>query len=383
MKRVLYITQKPHHPMQDGGTQAIASFLLLLSKCKDIELTYAPICTLKHPGDFSTIDDSIQLIPLRINPKITFQVLLKSIYSPMNVLRYTRTNIHSILQSEDSIKKFDVVICDGFYALAIIPGTWFTSKRVIYRSHNLEYNHWEQRATSGPWYSKFFFNRMSRQMYRLEQQLVSASSHVLSISYQETQKLSLWNAKTSTHYPMIRAKEKQSLSIPKKLSIGFVGSFEWFPNADAIRWFIQTIWPLILAEIPTVEFEIAGKGSEAFNMPSLNIHGLGFVQSLDEFYNRQTIIISPLRFGTGLNMKILEALSYGKPIVTTAKSIQGFEQTTPFVIANDPSTFAERVVYLLNNNQDIQSIELEISEYINSIFEENKLLSQLEQQIHG
>ena len=369
--------------MLDGGTQAIASFFLMLRRCKDIELTYAPICTVKHPGDFSRIEHSTKLIPLRINPKVTFQVLLKSISAPMNVLRYTTSNANSVIQSVDSATEFDIVICDGFYALTLIPSPWFTSKRVIYRSHNLEYAHWEQRATSGTWYMRCVFNRISRQMHRLEQKLVSASSQVLSISYLETLKLSLWNAKTSTYYPMIHAKEKQPLPISERLSIGFVGNFEWFPNTDAITWFIQSIWPLILAELPSVEFEIAGKGSETFDMPSLNIHGLGFVQSLDEFYKRQNVMISPLRFGTGLNMKILEALTYGKPIVTTAKSVQGFEHTTPFVIANDPSTFAERVVYLLKNKHEIQTLEIETSEYINTIFEEKNLLSQLEQQIHG
>jgi glycosyltransferase involved in cell wall biosynthesis len=224
---------------------------------------------------------------------------------------------------------------------------------------------------------------MSRQIHRLEQNLVSASSQILSISFQETLKLRQWNSKTSTYYPLIHSKEKQALPRLEKLSIGFVGNFEWFPNADAVRWFVQSIWPLILAETPQVQLEIAGRGSETFNMPSANIHGLGFVKSLDEFYNRQTVMISPLRYGTGLNMKILEALTYGKPIVTTAKSIQGFEHTTPFVIANDPSTFAERIVNLLNNKQDIRTMELEISEYINTIFEENKLLNQLEQHIHG
>jgi len=383
MKRVLYITQKPHHPMLDGGTQAIASFFLMLRRCKDIELTYAPICTVKHPGDFSKIEHSIKLITLRINPKVTFQVLLKSISAPMNVLRYTTSNANSVIQSVDSATEFDIVICDGFYALTLIPSPWFTSKRVIYRSHNLEFEHWQQRAASGPWYTRWFFKRMSRQIHRLEQNLVSASSQILSISFQETLKLRQWNSKTSTYYPLIHSKEKQALPRSERWSIGFVGNFEWFPNADAVRWFVQSIWPLITAEIPQVQFEIAGRGSEVFHMPTSHIYGLGFIESLDEFYNRQTIIISPLRFGTGLNMKILEALTYGKPIVTTSKSIQGFEHTTPFVIANDASTFAERIVNLLNNTDELQSIKLEVSEYVNTIFEEKNLLNQLEQHIHG
>ena len=110
MKRVLYITQKPHNPVVDGGTQAIASCYFLLSKCKDIALTYAPICTPKHPGNFSEVDHAINLIPLRIEPKISLKVLMKSFSYPMNVLRYTQSNDLSRLQSEDSINQFEVVI---------------------------------------------------------------------------------------------------------------------------------------------------------------------------------------------------------------------------------------------------------------------------------
>ena len=112
MKRVLYITQKPHSPVVDGGTQAIASCYYLLSKCKDLELTYAPICTPKHPGDFSGVDQAIRLIPLRIEPKVSLKVLLESISYPMNVARYTHSNAASLLQSDDSNNAFDVVICD-------------------------------------------------------------------------------------------------------------------------------------------------------------------------------------------------------------------------------------------------------------------------------
>jgi glycosyltransferase involved in cell wall biosynthesis len=383
MKRVLYITQKPHNPVVDGGTQAIASCYFLLSKCKAIALTYAPICTPKHPGNFSEIEHAINLIPLHIEPKVSLKVLLKSFSYPMNVLRYTQSNALSILQSEDSKKQFDVVICDGFYALSIIPRAWFTSKKVIYRSHNLEYQHWKQRATLEPWYLRWFYNRISRQLYALEQTLVKACSDVLSISHEETRQLSQWNTNTHTWYPRINSKQAVTERSAHEKRIGFVANFEWIPNVDAMKWFIHSIWPIILKEQASATLEIAGKGSEVFNNSSLQIKGMGFVDSLDEFYFRQSIIISPLRYGTGLNMKIVEALSYGKVIVSTSTSIQGFEDKSPFIVANATIDFAKCVIEMLENNADRLNKESEISAFVNSVFDDISLLNELEHRING
>ncbi|MFM7595295.1 MAG: glycosyltransferase [Flavobacteriales bacterium] len=383
MKRVLYITQKPHAPVVDGGTQAIASCFHLLSQSKDIELTYAPICTKKHPGDFSKTDDSIRIFPLQINPKITIKVVLKSLSSPMNVLRYTVSNAESQLQTEDDARNFDVVICDGFYALSIIPRRWFTSKKIIYRSHNIEHKHWEQRARFEPWYVRWFYKHLCNRLITLEKMLVVASHAVLSISDQETALLSTWNQNTITWYPSITM--NPSVQEPRKYEnhIGFVGNFKWFPNTDAIHWFIQSIWPLILKEQSSAILEIAGKGSDVFDNPEQNIRGLGFIPSLDEFYKRQSIIISPLSFGTGLNMKIIEALSFGKAIVATPTSVQGFKNKAPFIVSDSSIDFAAQVIQLLSDertrlNKEAESIAFAVRE-----FDDALLLNQLEERIHG
>jgi succinoglycan biosynthesis protein ExoO len=150
-----------------------------------------------------------------------------------------------------------------------------------------------------------------------------------------------------------------------------------------MKWFIHNIWPIILNEQASATLEIAGKGSEVFNNPSLQIKGIGFVDSLDEFYLRQTIIISPLRYGTGLNMKIVEALSYGKVIVSTSTSIQGFEDKSPFITANASSDFAKCVIEILENDTDRLNREVKISAYVNNVFDDISLLNELEQRING
>jgi glycosyltransferase involved in cell wall biosynthesis len=234
-----------------------------------------------------------------------------------------------------------------------------------------------------PWYLRWFYNRISRQLYALEQTLVSASKEVLSISHEETQRLTPWNINTRTWYPRIKSKQAVTEHIVHEKRIGFVGNFEWFPNVDAMKWFISDIWPIVLKEQASASLEIAGKGSEVFNNPSQQIAGIGFVDSLDEFYMRQTVMISPLRYGTGLNMKILEALSYGKVIVSTSTSIQGFEDKSPFITANTSSDFAKCVIEMLENNAERLNKEAEIPEYVSTVFDDTTLLNQLEQGIHG
>ena len=383
MKRILYISQKPHHPIIDGGSQAIASFFHGLLQCRDLTLTYAPICTKKHPGDFSAVDHSIQLIPLRIDTSISMKVLRRSVSVPMNVLRYSTSEAMSTLYSRDSIEQFDVVICDGFYALTIVPKSWFASKQIIYRSHNLEHEHWKQRARFMPWYLRWFYKRISRQMKRLEYSLVSATHTVLSISHEETQRLREWNANTHTCYPVFKTKHhliRGNESVP---SIGFIGNFDWFPNVDAMHKFIGEIWPLISAKHPSVQLEIAGRGSEIFNHPTHRIKGLGFVDSLENYYQRQQVMVSPLAYGTGLNMKVFEALSYGKVIVTSALSVRGFENKTPFLIAETPKEFAEFVLRMLGSSDQRGTLESNISTYIKTTFDQETFRIQLEQHIHG
>ena len=383
MKRLLYISQKPHHPIIDGGTQAIASFFHGLLQCRDIALTYAPICTKKHPGDFSAVDHAIQLIPLRIDTSITMKVLRYAVSAPMNVLRYSTSEAMSTLYSRDSIQQFDVVICDGFYALTIVPKSWFASKQIIYRSHNLEYEHWKQRAQFMPWYLRWFYKRISRQMKRLEQSLVGAAHAVLSISHEETLTLRNWNVNTHTCYPVLKTKDELIKDKASEPCVGFIGNFDWFPNVDAVNKFIDEIWPLIIAKHPSATLEIAGRGSEIFNHPQHRIKGLGFVDSLENYYQRQRIMISPLTYGTGLNMKVLEALLYGKVIVTSGISVRGFEDKTPFLIADTPQKFADFVLALLGNSDQREALESDISAYINTTFDAETFKTQLEQRIHG
>jgi glycosyltransferase involved in cell wall biosynthesis len=102
---------------------------------------------------------------------------------------------------------------------------------------------------------------------------------------------------------------------------------ELFPNVDAVQFLIKEIWPIILKEIPAARLTIAGRH------PSQQVHRLVNTLpsatlivdpvSMKEIFLKAALIIVPLRIGGGTRIKILQAFSYGVPVVTTSIGISG------------------------------------------------------------
>ena len=134
----------------------------------------------------------------------------------------------------------------------------------------------------------------------------------------------------------------------------FIGSMCWEPNRDAILWFAKEVFPLIKRRIGKVRLIIAGshpcKEVLALNNKR-DVIVKGFVPDISRLLLETDIFIAPVRLGSGVNVKIIEAMSYGLPVITTSKGAEGIEAVNGehFVIANTPEEFLDRIQYLIEN----------------------------------
>jgi succinoglycan biosynthesis protein ExoO len=130
----------------------------------------------------------------------------------------------------------------------------------------------------------------------------------------------------------------------------FVGSGT-APNVDAMLWFLDEIWPLIRARRADATLTLAGmvcgKLGAAAHRPGVRV--LGRVADLAPLYRRADVIISPLRAGSGLKIKLIEALAHGKAVVATSRTAQGVEDLVAgtVILADTPRGFAAGVLHLL------------------------------------
>lgn len=116
-------------------------------------------------------------------------------------------------------------------------------------------------------------------------------------------------------------------------------------NLQGLRWFAQKVYPLLEASVRPEEIVVVGSAGEALRA-ELPFRCLGRVPDLTEHYQRARVVVCPVIDGTGLKIKVVEALGFGRPVVTTRAGATGLEAGagSAFVLADSPQEFAEAVL---------------------------------------
>lgn len=154
----------------------------------------------------------------------------------------------------------------------------------------------------------------------------------------------------------------QSMLVVKKgteKAIVFTGKMSYRPNVDAAKWFANEIFPLILKEISAVKFYIVGKEppEEVKQLTSEHVIVTGFVEDPDAYLKMADLVVLPLRYGGGVKVKLLQAISYRKLIVSTSKGVEGISysdgKTIP--VADNADEFAYLCIDALKNPETARS----------------------------
>ncbi len=141
-------------------------------------------------------------------------------------------------------------------------------------------------------------------------------------------------------------------------------------NVNGITRFIEQAFPLILENAPDTKLIIAGNiCNKLKNLSHPNITMQGRIQNVDNFYNQGNIVINPVYQGTGLKIKTLEALSYGKAVVVHPHSTEGLfnQNNMPVFVAETPHQFAGHILMLMQNESIRDEACLKALDYINGM----------------
>lgn len=147
-------------------------------------------------------------------------------------------------------------------------------------------------------------------------------------------------------------------------SLLFTGDMSYPPNEDAVFYLCSDILPLIEKSYPDVKLYIVGKRPsyklERFISHRKNVILTGFVEDIRTYLAKATIFICPLRRGTGIKNKVLEAMAMGKAVISSSIGQEGIDALPErdIIIADNPKTFAQRTVELLSNKDTRDKIAL-------------------------
>ena len=160
----------------------------------------------------------------------------------------------------------------------------------------------------------------------------------------------------------------------------FIGNFHHDPNKDAVVYLKEKIWPLIQSQLPMTSMQIYGAYPTAailqMNHPKTNFCVNGRADDAKEVISRSKVLLAPLRFGAGIKGKLLEAMQYGTPSVSTTIGAEAMNGNLSWngAISDDPQQIANEAVQLYQDenlwkNARQNGLEIINKRFLKSLFE--------------
>jgi glycosyltransferase involved in cell wall biosynthesis len=160
-------------------------------------------------------------------------------------------------------------------------------------------------------------------------------------------------------YPYLAAERR-----PKEPIISVIGSMDWYPSRSAAVRLLTRLWPAIRRRVPDARVQVVGWGAKEALRPYLPLPGVAVAENVPDTrpYFEQTgvLLYAPVR-GSGMKVKVLEALAYGVPVVTTSEGVEGLPATDGqhAGVCDEDDGLVERTVALLRDKskQERQRIQ--------------------------
>ena len=186
---------------------------------------------------------------------------------------------------------------------------------------------------------------------QLEHQLMALCDATIVVSKAEKKELENESFSPKVHVVPLVYPDRQ---IPPKKNfderdgVVFVGGYRHGPNVDAVTYFVEEVWPLVMEQCPDLKFYIVGSRApkEVQELAGENIVFQGFVEDLDGFYDQMRVSVAPLRFGAGVKGKIGSALRAGLPVVASEIAAEGMgvDEQSGVLVEKSPMDMAEAII---------------------------------------
>lgn len=253
--------------------------------------------------------------------------------------------------------EFDLCVADFLFAVPNIPPTTVTP--LLFFAHNVEYQIWRRlchrerrllrRALLAIEWRKM--RAYERRACRRAGLCVAVSEDDRRLLGRDSPGCRIRDIPTGVDLDYFHAAADVD---ENPLEVVFTGSMDWHPNEDAVRYFIDSILPLIREKIPQLAVTIVGRNPSAGLLEAAAAAGIrlsGTVDDVRPFIDRAAVFIVPLRVGGGTRLKIYEALAMAKAVVSTRVGAEGLPLTDGdhLLIADEPRRFADAVLSLLDD----------------------------------
>jgi len=362
--KVLFLSPRQCQPLQSGAKLRDFYFAQALGRAAELTYVYfgadkaIPMTAAEMPfcRELVWVPKPDTYAPLR---------LLRGIVSrtPLPVLNYaSREMDHAVEQLKRRVR-FDLVHADSIHMkrYAGMAGR-SEGSLTVFNWHNIESEAMRRfagtvRSRPKAWYA----NMTATKLERAESSILRhASGHVVCSERERTRLLEVMPS-TSVHVAENGVDTQyfgrwEPSYDERPVRLVFVGSMDYFPNEDGAVAFVENVWPHLRVSFPSITLQIVGANPGVVVRRLGEVEGVqvtGTVPDVRPYYRDATAAIVPLRTGGGTRLKILESMSVGTPVISTAIGAEGLEVSSGkhilFAAATDAPAWVKHVRTLLDN----------------------------------
>lgn len=166
-------------------------------------------------------------------------------------------------------------------------------------------------------------------------------------------------------------------------SVFHIGSMDWMPNIEGIRWIIEKVWPQVIQRRPDLKLFLAGKNMPQWlvELKTKNVEIVGEVSDAHSFIRSNSIMIVPLFSGGGMRIKIIEGMALEKTIISTSIGAEGilYEDGKQILIADTEDEFVDAIIKCASDMNFAKQLGLNARQLIAKKYDNTIICGQLSQ----
>jgi polysaccharide biosynthesis protein PslH len=377
--KILQVCKKFPFPPKDGEVIAINTLSKSLTTL-GAEVTLLTMNTSKHRVDVADLPEDFYatfktVYDVEVNNDITIWGGFKNLFEKesYHVTRFINDEFAQKLVEILRGGHFDVVQLETVFLAPYIPYIRQNSNAIIaLRSHNVEHEIWKRVAEVTNFLPKrWYLNFLNRKLRRFELDNIQHCDILLPITARDERIFKLLGYKGASVVTPVglssRDYKPNTKSFYRPLSLGFIGALDWMPNQEGLRWFLEKVWAIEAnrempqssnietknkkqsISIANFALHIAGRNAPNWlrQLKAKNVVFHGEIADAQDFMNEHSVSIVPLFSGSGIRVKILEAMMLGRVVLTTSMGLEGIpaEDGNHVLIANSDYDFIEKIEF--------------------------------------
>jgi glycosyltransferase involved in cell wall biosynthesis len=388
--KILQFCYKPPFPALDGGSMGMhyvteglinngheVKVLSFHSKKHPCRVDKLPVEYVEKTK-FETVFVDLDIKPI---PALVAYLCGESYHVKRFINEQMKRKLVEILKAED----FDIIQVESIFLTPYLPiMRRFSNAKIVLRAPNIEHKIWERiyKSTKTP-FKRGYIKHLALTLKYYELNHINdydAVSPVTEVDAEYFRENGLRKKCKGIPFGM-NPPELLSDVLEEKNTIFHIGSMNWHPNEQGIKWFLEECWDKIRQTTPNVQAYFAGRYMPNWlkNTSIEGVHIVGEVEDSIRFMTSKQIMVVPLLSGSGIRIKIIEAMSIGKTVIATTIAAEGimYEDGKNIIIANSAEEFASAVKYCVENPDKCKSIGDEAYKLIAERYSNDQVVNQL------